>query len=215
MRRLLRTTIYRLCCGGRLMSNMRTILPFLVLIVLRTGFAIVVLAGCARPDYVVSLAEEDGRACAGFMQNERTIWTAGHCQRGKTLLVTTQTGRIESTIVEGINPYLDIAILVPVNPISLSAYAEFAQPQYGEIAYAYGACRELGIWPRPMFYLGSAGPSDFWYSFLPICGGDSGGPVVQKGYVVGMVQSVSGDYVAGRAWGHWVQTYSPGGNDAH
>lgn len=172
-----------------------------------------IVTACASPqvpEYVVRLTSPDNRICTGMLFDEHQVYTADHCFKNKLDTVYTQDGRDSGFTFVSRNPVEDVVVLRTTSPLTMTTYAAFAQPDPFRVAYAYGACHHFGLGvAKPVFYQGHIDFPDkpyctVWVSLVPVCGGDSGGVLVQDGKVVGMIQSVDRVDSNGAAYGYFV-----------
>ena len=168
------------------------------------------LAGCAgpggMPPYLVMLTNNYPSAtdrCSGAALDATRILTAAHC--ADLPRVVTQLGQEAHVSVLRSWPDDDVAVLESDEPLYLSQFAQLARPAAG-IAYVWAVCPYY--FPQSVRFAFFFGPAvaDLWdgatkvydrWSTSPImgdsqeiCGGDSGGLVVQTDSVVGMITAV-------------------------
>jgi hypothetical protein len=158
------------------------------------------------PEYVViltpSVPYHNGR-CTGIALDAWHILTADHCF-GEVDLRRVMTQYGQEARVTPINqwPEVDAALLRTNVPLILPEYATFAAPDLEEPAEIYGGCEFflLSV-PRRLHFVqeqqlttwqdGETRNAQQWRAVdLRVCGGDSGGPVIQNGKVIGLTHAV-------------------------
>lgn len=145
--------------------------------------------------------------CTGIVLDEHRIATARHCIAMNTLRAILPTGQeifIEADRVEEILDQ-DLAILTTAQRIALPQFAQLASPTSTITGTIIGFCPYyVQASSRQAEYLGRALVFDdnnvlqlldgwrmTWTSRASVvCGGDSGGAVMQNGKVVGLISSV-------------------------
>lgn len=167
----------------------------------------VLLIGCVNPvplelDYIVMLTtpipSSDAR-CTGFLIDSTTIVTANHCIKYVTRAVNIYGE--ESPVKTAIQwDDMDVAIVRSKYPFYARSYAAIGKPDKNRAAEAWGMCPHfMGIKPRFVKFKSSmeitAHPGvltidvDQWITDALICGGDSGGIIVQNNQVVGLINA--------------------------
>ncbi len=127
------------------------------------------------------------------------ILTANHCR--EFTRVVTQWGQENKASVE--REYLpsDMVVMKTDSILLLRAYAQIAEPDIEQPAAIFGNCpRYFSHMPRMVSYVGTeniepggveAYSAQRWRSYNgQLCGGDSGGPVIQEGHLIGIVSAV-------------------------
>lgn len=173
------------------------------------SISLLVLCACsAAPslpnDYIVMLTPfypDSTSRCTGFLIDESHIVTANHCT-AKGILSRVVTIYGEESNVEIVKQWADkdIALLKTTNPLHASQYATIAAPTHLLPADAMGMCPlYMGLTGRSVTLkestdiLANPGPLklhvDQWVGLNTICGGDSGGVIVQGGQVVGLINA--------------------------
>jgi hypothetical protein len=159
------------------------------------------------PPYLVMLTsvypDVEGR-CTGIAISSHYIITAQHCLTADSNLkrVITQTGQEGAFIRVSESNFRDVMLVKTVWTIDLPQYASFTAADRSQPATIFAVCPlYLLNSPRPVKYyeastdrpIGSKNyyVVDVWRALdNKICGGDSGGAVVQAGKVVGLVHTV-------------------------
>lgn len=160
------------------------------------------LAGCATmvpaaplPPWVAVVETGEGRRCTGFVVNPTTVVGAAHCNH-PDLLVKARGKEVPVKVVYS-DDIDDIAVLSLARPLRLSGYAAFASPHPLRPAFVFGSCPEYTLeTPRRIF--AATQQNDllvWWVDDGVVCGGDSGGPVVQDGEVIGIVLLATSNFV--------------------
>lgn len=189
------------------------------------------LGGCVpsnqAPAYMVLVTSQApvmrGR-CTGFAVDPIHVVTAAHCISGQQRVVT-MSGQERNVQAAYKSFLIDGAVLVLDGPLYLPHYAQLAEPRSGPTSRVYGLCpyfmagtprfatyqgRIAGVLPLGLFALdkwnvfGMTGDQD-----NRVCGGDSGGFVVQQGKVVGLFVAIASEswfFTIGRTF----YTFSPG-----
>lgn len=169
------------------------------------------------PIYVVMLTTEGPMTtvrCTGVMVDPETVITAGHCS--ELTRVVTQGGS-----QAGIRLFIrwmlyDIAIMKTDKEIHLGEYAEFGSPTMGSLGTVWGVCPYyFSHTIRRVFSVGEVHDMelldgnilysrtyDYWKTAFDlggdrrmVCGGDSGGAVVQNGKVVGITSAIHSEHI--------------------
>lgn len=174
-----------------------------------TLFIVVLLAGCVAgppPAYVVKLAGPRGAVCTGILLDPIHIITADHCLDAGVNRAQTMDGQSTATEPLERRPGVDMAVLRALMPLRIESksYARIGQPRPGASGAFWGHCTEYGgeTVGRVVFLQADGEACQLWLFLAPTCGGDSGGPIVQDGRVVGMLQTVAGTDAAGGAFGY-------------
>lgn len=171
-----------------------------------------VLSGCVpaqtqMPSYFVLLTQqwpEVEHRCSGALLSPFLILTANHCIARATLTrVVTQYGQEVAIVPYRQWPEIDIALYRALLPLYVNNYAHLAEANTLEQAEVYGACPfYFSHVPRAVAYLhdelvGTLNPQQpcqMWQALgQQICGGDSGGIMVQNGNLVGVPVAVEAD----------------------
>lgn len=173
-----------------------------------------VLVGCAPnagvPPYLALVTPAFpgmSGSCTGFVVAPKQVVTAKHCVATAKRIVTAngQEAWIASVRVSAQH---DIAILTTEQVLWVAQFAALGHPALGRPAQIWGFCPyQISFVPRHALYNGlveteiqNVGHDAFGEWLMPaipganntICPGDSGGPIVQDGKVVGVV---SGGYI--------------------
>lgn len=177
--------------------------------------ALWLLSGCVAapvPAFLVLLTPPipgiDG-TCTGAAVSPTQIVTAAHCVPSAWRVVTA-TGQEARVVGAVVSQEHDIAVLTVDRTLWLSDFAEFARPELGVEAQAWGFCPwQVSFVARHAFYNGlttetveGGATLDYGEWILPaipgtsnkFCGGDSGLPLVQHGKVVGILSAVQSDF---------------------
>lgn len=174
------------------------------------------LAGCALPHgvpaWLVMLTPgyptTDGR-CTGAALDPYHVLTAAHCVRAVRRVIT-PAGQEAWIVAARVHATQDVALLTLDRPLITGSYATLAAPQADMVTTVWGVCPYYwGHQARTATYAGREtvseqrgrpGEYDTWWT-LPmdgdtnkVCGGDSGGVVVQQGAVVGLISAVEAEY---------------------
>jgi hypothetical protein len=173
------------------------------------GLLLLCLSGCVpaqtqMPSFFVMLTQQwpdvDHR-CSGALLNPLFILTANHCvARAELTRVVTQYGQEVAIVPYKQWPEIDIALYRALLPVYASNYAHMAEANTLEPAEVYGACPfYFSHVPREVVYLhdeligvlNPQQPCQMWQTLgQQVCGGDSGGIVVQNGNVIGVPVAV-------------------------
>ncbi len=170
------------------------------------------LVACASvpptlPPYIVMLTNAlpaiDAR-CTGAILDPTHVVTAAHCVKAVRRVVAPD-GQ-EAWVIDVALADHDLAVLEINKPIYLPVYAELGMAHSGT-GQVYGTCPYFwGHTPRHVVYGGmwsyevEAGlwiDFDLWHTVgdtAAVCGGDSGGVVIQQGKVVGVTSVVESRY---------------------
>jgi hypothetical protein len=134
-----------------------------------------------------------------------------HCVGDAKRLVT-QRGQETEVEVVARYPEIDVALLQPAESLDVTQFAEFREPERGEPVLVFGACPWYFVHvPKRADYVSEYKNDEPFQSYHlqlwrvwgenRVCGGDSGGPAVQNGHVVGLVHAV------------WAPLWFPAGTD--
>lgn len=154
-------------------------------------------------DFVVMLTSalpNPANRCTGFLIDDSHVITANHCTKSNLIRVVTVYGEESSFDTVKQWEENDIALLKTSTPLHVSKYATISTPNPLMIGHAIGMCPEfMGMTEREVLYkketriLANPGPLPLdviqWKSFSAICGGDSGGVILQGGEVVGLINA--------------------------
>lgn len=188
-----------------------------IVLSLMIAFTLMLLSGCAAPartempSYIVMLTEgnvlQTDKRCTGAAISPYRVVTARHCvEGGDADRLVTQYGQELKPYVLATWDDADVALLGVHVPMLLESYASFRDALTTNPAEAFGVCPlYFSHVPREVHYHHSeimqvAGPINggtrprpcaMWVShFDAICGGDSGGVLVQDGEPVAMTVAV-------------------------
>lgn len=168
---------------------------------------LLILAGCVSPssdmpEYVVMLTEawpNAERRCTAVAFSAVDVLTAAHCQ--DMTRIVTLWGQEAKVHVQYQYPDTDMVLLRADVPLALRSFARWGASDRRQPAQVYGNCpRYWSHIPRGVVYVRDeeiqinempAYHTQRWKSTTnQLCGGDSGGPVIQNGRVVGIVSAV-------------------------
>lgn len=170
------------------------------------------LVGCASsvssiPPYVVMLTQSYPSAverCTGVAIGPKSILTARHCV-GTVNRIITQDGQEAYAVDAQIMPTNDAAILTVNKVLWMTEYAQLGEAHSGT-ARIFGTCpfywghqaRQALYIDRQNIQIGETEFADFDSWFVTgddsgVCGGDSGGMVIQGNTVVGTISMVEAD----------------------
>lgn len=186
-------------------------LGWLILLVACVPPAKVIPPGEPLPIWVVlitgPLPDVEGR-CTGVALSEELILTARHCFKPEAhslKRLVTQLGQevFRFEVVVEVKE-LDTIVLRVSQPLKLPAFAVLSTPHYNQPALIFGACPRylMNVARRAdfveehetRFSSGERYPAEKWHIQVNvICGGDSGGPAVQDGRMVGMLHAIDAD----------------------
>ena len=173
--------------------------------------SLLLLVSCARfpPEYLVKLHPygPGNESCTGFMVKPDVVVTAGHCVRMQR--VVTYGGQ-EATVDERVeSDFTDLAAYRLKSPLVLSFWPKLGEPNEEEPARFFGLCpRQWGGNARWGYFQGSmrwpyenSGPylqewlmAEGYRSSNMVCGGDSGGIIMQGDKVVGVIVATYIEY---------------------
>lgn len=177
-------------------------------------FIATIVAACAIPppnrDYIVMLTDRNvsqEERCAGVMIDNFYIVTANHCTHFANRVVDIHGNDASVSAVERWESY-DIALLKAREPIPLQTFATFAAPTVEQAGILIGMCPQyIGLTERYVAFRAHVdtivNPGsirlllDQWVSTDIICGGDSGGVVLQNEKVVGIINASDLSYFTG------------------
>lgn len=151
------------------------------------------------PDSIVMLTDvlpRVGSRCTGVLLDAGHILTANHC--AWLSRVETQYGQESYVLPIAEWPEIDIAILASIVPLHANRYAQLTPPDTTKPALIYGVCphhwSHIARVANYLFDIVLNGqPTQYWVSGVGICGGDSGGTLVQDENVVAII--IEGDRV--------------------
>jgi hypothetical protein len=172
----------------------------------------ILLSSCTNielaPNWVVKLETDRSSAfCTGMVISPNFLITANHCKKyglHKATLFTGQEVEFDPDyMVQLMNQ--DVAVFYSKEDMILPRYAKVASPEPGLVSRVYGYCPkyEAGTY-RAVEYVERFwmvgndmvvdildGWQSVWSSDSPyVCAGDSGGPILQNGKVVGMLVAI-------------------------
>lgn len=171
------------------------------------------LAGCAvtyvtMPPYVVMLTQSYPgvtERCTGAVIDPKHVLTAAHCVEVVSRAITPD-GQEAFIVDSELVPGNDAAILELDRVLWMSQYAKLGAPRVGYTGQIYGTCPYYwGHNARQAAYAGLHSIEvqrgefvdyDVWQVLgddSAVCGGDSGGVVIQSGKVVGTVSAVDSE----------------------
>ena len=159
---------------------------------------ILILTACGAsepPPYVVTVENRYGGLCSGSAIDATHVLTAGHCINYRLDSVQTSDHTVAARPV-AVWREIDTALYETAEPMNLAAYATPGDFDPLATGYLFGSC---GVWDSPsgrlVNYAGIWSEIAYcghWQVAMSVsCSGDSGGPVEQKGVVVGMMVSLS------------------------
>ena len=169
---------------------------------------VAILAGCSSlpPDYLVKLTPQyaGGKgSCTGMLLYPDVVLTAGHCTELKRVVTW---GGDEAYVVDRVESGItDMALLVLDREIHTVYRPEFGDVDHEKPARFYGLCpMQWGASPRWGWHVErvrypyeDSGPyvdnwqmSEGFRLSNMICGGDSGGLVMQENKIVGILSGI-------------------------